>query len=36
MKVKAVILTFFITFMMLFIMGMLFYGCTVNMNIKII
>ena len=36
MKVKVVILIFFITFMMLFIMGMLFYGCTVKMNINII
>ena len=36
MKIKNIALIFFVTFMMLFIMGMLFYGCTANMNIKII
>ena len=32
MKVKTVVLTFFVTFMMLFIYGMLFYGSFTNMN----
>ena len=30
MKVKTVVLTLFVTFMMLFIMGMLGYGCIMN------